>query len=540
MSITDPVSGLPPEAPCWCRSGRRHSECHGNTKPPSQPGDPIPIGDEEKVFLSPTTYVDKAVLLRIPPGERVYLPDPDPVQRPLRVPALAEAMARRPKRTTVGLDQLGLQRFVILDGLGLSDLERLERRTAELTDTELEDLRYAFLDIAKCTLDTLLEGVAAPEPATAIWAGTSAPLAMLGATLLWADQYLVNDDVLASLCRDERSQSVARAIRELLAIRPLVEVGLIVPVLHDAATVMAGELAVAQTQVDLGNLELVQWVMDQLVVEGPTATSALLFSAIDDDELAQFFLHARIVHLDDATHSVTTRLLGAFDPSFDYDPWIEQCYRQTTARIIQEANLQLTMADAFGASWVTLSPFKARLLERRPTQTPDPQTLVWADVPHLQRASAVALAKVMADDTAVQALRNRTRQVFAATRTATPEERRAHAIDLGAELGFASEKLRREMDRDRRWKLAAPVGLTVASLAVGAAAGATAVGAVAGLLAAAAGLSPYISDHAKQHENPAYALLLGDGLVEPRPRPGTGRAAELTDIDFPLGMTATE
>ncbi len=198
MSSTDPVSGLSPDAPCWCRSGRRHAECHGDTRPPSEEGAPVPNGDDDTVFLSPTTVIDKSFLVASMPGEPVYLADPNPAQRPLRVPAIAAAMAERPKRTTVALDELGRQRFAILDGLGLGNSDQVDRRVAELTDAHREDLRYGLLDIAKCTLDRLFEEASAAQPRTTIWAGSSAPLTLLGATLLWADHYLVDDRISAA------------------------------------------------------------------------------------------------------------------------------------------------------------------------------------------------------------------------------------------------------------------------------------------------------------------------------------------------------
>lgn len=493
------------------------------------------------MFLAPLTCVDQGVLMRgfeDPPP--VTMPSPKPEQRPFRVPEIVTVLAEQPSRSTLPLDDLGRQRYSILDSLGLGDLATVEARVGQLSDDDLAALRYGFLDLAKCTLDRLIEQAGVPQPPTVIWADAGAPLRLLGATLMWADHYLMDDRVADQLATEAPPAHLADAISNLLEVRPLVEVGMIVPVLRHAATMFAGEKAYEQTKQDLGRTDLVEWVTNQLVMEGPTAKTALLFSVLDDEGLVNFFLHARIVGLDEENHTVLSRLLGPYDPKFDYDPWIAQCRRQTTASIIQHANLELAMADGFGASWVTLSPFRAKLLERRSDKQPEAQALVWAQVPHLEGGSALSLARVTADDVAVGALRERTRQAFAEMRHATPAERRERSADLAADLQYAAERLRRDMDRERRWKLAVPTGLSLAAIGLGATAGGLLVGGVVGALAAAAGLSPIRGDRLGRHEDASFALVLGDGLVEPRPTKGhPGGLHELSDTDFPRDIMAT-
>jgi hypothetical protein len=452
------------------------------------------------------------------------------------------ALAEQPSRTTVSLAELGRQRYAILDGLGLGDAATMRARAAQLSDDDLAALRYGFLDLAKCTLDRLIEQAEALQPPTAIWAGSADPLRLLGATLLWADHYLVNDGVADRLVSEEHPTYLPDALSELLEIRPLVEVGLIVPVLHDAAMTFAADKAFEQTELDLGRAEIVEWVMDQLVMEGPTARDALLFSILDDDEeTVNFWLRAPIVATDDATHMTWSRLLGPYDPNYDYQPWIEQCRRQTTAGILQETNLELAMAEGFGASWVTLSPFRAKLLERHSDEQAEVQALVWADVPHLERASALSLADVATDDVAVGALRERTREAFAEMRHATPAERRERAADLAENLKYAAGRLRRDMDRENRWKIAVPTGLSLAAVGIGTVTAGPVVGGVVGSLVAAAGLANVRADRLAHHEDPAFALVLGDGLVEPRATPThPGGRHKLTRTDFPKDITATE
>jgi hypothetical protein len=541
LVFLDPVAGLPPDAPCWCRSGRRHDQCHGDPIPLSSPGDPVPEGDDDTVFLAPLTSIGADVLRRgfehAPP---VSMPSPEPEQRLLRVPDVAAALAQQPSRSTVPLAELGRMRYQILDDLGLSDPGTVKTRADQLSDEDLANLRYGFFDLAKCTLDRLIEQADARQSPTVIWAGAGAPVRLLGATLMWADHYLVDDEVADELASGAHPDDLAHAIGGLLEIRPLVEVGLIVPVFRDVATTIAAQKAYEQTELDLGRADLVEWVMGQLIMEGPTAKSALLFSVLDDDEESvNFFLHGRFVAFDEENQTTVSRILAPHDPAFDYGPWIAQCRRQTTAGILQEANLELAMAEGFGASWVTLSPFRAKLLEHRSTQQAEAQDLVWADVPHLERASALSLAKVAADDVVVGALRERTREAFAEMRHTPPAERRERAADLAASLKYAAGKLRRDMDREKRWKVAVPTGLSIAAIGIGSAAGGPA-GGVIGALVAAAGLAPLRAERLARHEDPAFALVLGDGLVEPRPttsHPGVPHV--LSGVEFPIENRAT-
>jgi len=492
--------------------------------------------------VAPLTSISKDVLVRgfqDPPP--ITMPSPEPEQRPFRVPQIVTVLANQPSRSTVPLDELGRQRYAILDSLGLGDRATVKARLDQLSEDDLEVLRYGFLDLAKCTLDRLIEQAGSSEPPTVIWAGAAAPLQLLGATLMWGDHYLINDRLTDDLVVEQSPIGLAEGIDDLLEVRPLAELGMIVPVLRDAATLFAAQRAYDQTEHDLLRVDVVEWVMDQLVMEGPTGATALLFTLLDDDQgIVEFFLHARTVGLDHEKQMSLHRILGPYDPGFEYGPWIAQCRRQATATVIQEVNLELMMADAFGASWVTLSPFRAKLLERRSEGQADAQALAWADVPHLERASALSLARVAADDVAVTALRERTRQAFAAMRHATPQERREQAADLAAELRYAAERLRRDMDRERRWKLAVPAGLSLAAIGIGAATGGLLTGGVVGALVAAAGLSPLRGERLARNEDPAFALVLGKGLVEPRPTKSHPRGRhELHEVHFPRDITVT-
>ena len=116
---------------------------------------------------------------------------------------------------------------------------------------------------------------------------------MVGGTLLWADHYLVKDHVSESLIADSRSASLEDDLRELLLLRPLIETGMVVPVLEQAAALIAGEAARRQAELDLRRPGLAEWVEGQLVMEGPTARQYLIYSVLDDDDpTVSFFMYS--------------------------------------------------------------------------------------------------------------------------------------------------------------------------------------------------------------------------------------------------------
>src|SRR5258708_35765830 len=235
---------------------------------------------------------------------------------------------------------------------------------------------------------------------------------MVGGTLLWADHYLANDGACATALASSRPLDLEDDLRELLRLRPLIETGMIVPVLEQAAALLADDAALRRTENDLCRPDLTNWVERQLVMEGPTARECLLFSALDrDEEIAAFYMWSPILSVDADRHTVG-RLLGPYRPDADYEPWIIQSRRETVTTLIHGVNKQVAIADAFGADWVTTSPFKQRLLERHGRQQPGPQSLIRADVPQFSAASEAALARVAAEDEAVEALREVTREAL--------------------------------------------------------------------------------------------------------------------------------
>ena len=526
----DPVAGLQPGQQCWCGSGERHAACHGNPLPPSQPGAPITeTDDEDEVWISPSATVDRAWLISAIPGAPIYLPSDELTPPPVIVPEIVARMTKPRDTTTLDLAALGAHRFAALDSMGLADPNRLTRRLAQLSQAEIDELRFFFLDLAKSTLDSLAgQDRAAVSPAI-IWAGDADPAAMVGATLLWADHYLVNDRIAEMMISSSRPAAFEDELRAMLALRPLIETGMVVPVLEDAAALIADEAVRSQTERDLRTPGLADWISGQLVMEGPTARECLIYSVLDDDEPdATFFMRAPIVAADEEARHTTSRVLGPYDPSFDYGPWIAQTRRETVAALVHNVNRHVAIADAFGAEWVTTSPFKQRLLSLRGAQPSGAQALIRANVPQLSGASARALARVAAADDTVAALREATRKSLHAMRSLPPAEQREAAAELGRKLQGRSDALSREMKHARRWKRDIP---GAAAAAAGyAATQAVAIGAtgplagrmdlyagIAALLGTAAAVSPYRADRAAQRANPAFALIIGDGLVTPRP-----------------------
>jgi hypothetical protein len=140
-----------------------------------------------------------------------------------------------------------------MDCLGLTDPERLERRLAGLSESDAEELRFFFLDMARSTPDCLADGQTLAGRA-AIWAGDAGPAAIAGATLLWADHYLVTDRAAELMISTPRPAAFAAELRGLLALRPLIETGMVVPVMKDAAAMAALYATRARTETDLRTL----------------------------------------------------------------------------------------------------------------------------------------------------------------------------------------------------------------------------------------------------------------------------------------------
>ena len=512
--VADPFVELLAEDNCWCESGRAYGDCHGGP-PASAPGDPLPPDSPDALFLSPHTRISREALGEMAQAVRdepMHMPSPNPVQRPQRVSELAAEMTSIGKREpTVALREIGRLRFEILAGLGLSDANKLDQRLTELAQDDLDQLAYSTLDLAKATTDRLLEQAKEELRPTVVWSERDEIEAVVGRTLLWADHYLVPDPLFDALVRRRlRREDLTDPLRELVRLRPLIEAGVVVPVPVDLAVAITNSSVVTATDADLGRRDLVRWIDQQLVVEGPTAREALFLNARDDieEELGFFFLHAHILPdtVDDETRTFMSRLLAPYDPDYDYAPWVAQSRRQTVAAIIQRANRDIAIAESFGGRYLTRSPFRARLQHRR-GDTAEPSTAtLWVDVPYLPDSDARGLARVLRDEAAVEALRHEVRRAFRTVTGDDPAEAREAAQGLVEDLARAAERLEAQMRTERAWGLAAPAAGGAISIAIGATTGP--IGALAALAAAGLGLGPYAATRTSRKQNAAYVFLL--------------------------------
>jgi len=102
-----------------------------------------------------------------------------------------------------------------------------------------------------------------------------------------------------------------------------------------AAALAAADAIQARTEADLRTRSLIEWIDAQLVMEGPTARECVHYSAIDDDEQdVSFRAYPRIIAVDDASRHILQRMLGPYDPGFDYGPWIAQTRREHIASVV--------------------------------------------------------------------------------------------------------------------------------------------------------------------------------------------------------------
>ena len=133
---------------------------------------------------------------------------------------------------------------------------------------------------------------------------------MLSGTLLRTDHYLANDRISESLITDSQPTALEDDLRELLRLRPLIETGMVVPVLEPAAALIADEAVRGQAELDLRRPGPAEWVTQQLVMEGPTARQCLIYSVLDDDEpTVSFFMYSPIVDFDEQASHTTSRVI---------------------------------------------------------------------------------------------------------------------------------------------------------------------------------------------------------------------------------------
>jgi len=520
--MMDPLSDFGPDEPCWCDSGRKYQKCHGVVLT-SDPGAPVPPDEADAIWLSPQTKISGGAidsLLRQASGLPVYVPPPRPTQSAQRVHPVAVELAELPDRTpTLPVADIGKLRFERLSDLGLSDPVILRERLESMTTQQFDELTYVVLDLAKATLGSLVGQTATPDPPVVLWAGDEPVSRFLGRTLFWADQYLVEDPLAdAMLSRSVGTQSLFEGLEKLIALRSLIELGLVVPIPSDLATAITADSTRAATEDDLTHDELVAWVDQQVHVEGPTAREALIVAVKDELTMGgiRFFLHGHIDRdsLDPNTHAFEISYLSPYRPGFDYAPWIAQSRGKVVADLLQETNRAIAVSGTFGGAPVTRVPFRARLLRHKGAAVNASSALVWADVPWLPDASPDLLAAISQEAEAVEALRARSRRAFAHANQSQDFDRVASA--LADELGEAARQLGSDIRTTKLWGSAGATASSLLSVGVG-----VTTGVVGGLLSAgiaAASSLPVIGQLREQHRRPAYALVMAKRDAEQLPK----------------------
>jgi hypothetical protein len=435
------------------------------------------------------------------------------------------------------------------------DLGRLRvevmRQLAALPNDDSEpsdDIKQGLFYLAAEALRTVSGLVSTSLRPSILWNEELDPSAFLGRTLLLADHVAMSDDVFQALLRRGSNRTLRRTAERALAIGDLIGAGVVIHVPIGVAMAVSGLAASELTDRDLKDVHLVSWVLDQLILEGPTAREAFFVRAGDEMSMHadKFWLHGHIDAnsvKDDGTF--TTKMLQPYDPTYDYGPWIKQVSDSAVGYYVQRTNERIVTADVYGAEYVTASMFEARLMarSRRGRVGGAAQAAVWADVPQLQSLTGPELIKLTQNEDAVEDLR---RQVRASLITArTPGEQSDALTALAHEMEASSHRLEKTVRSDKLWQAAVPGGLGAASLVLGSLSG--------GLLPMAAGaagllgsVAPFLGARVNARREAAYLFVTARRVRRQsfrRPRVGAAgqdgiRGDQCPDTDADLQSSA--
>lgn len=377
-----------------------------------------------------------------------------------------------PNEPLMTFAEIGQHRFAVLDELGFGKPERRAERAVGLTADDRSALDEICIGLGKATFDRVRSKARDPRAATMVWAPDAQPHRVPGQTLLWAHHYLVPDRLGEIILQGTSLDDLGKAISQLYHLRPLIERGLVVPLLE---THLVGpepvELSVLR---DLTDPKIRSWLDEQLIVEGPTAREALLISARDDNRGPQPFFFPYLQPGDQdtdqliVTESMVSYLGREYDSEKDYGQFIQDCREMAAAILLREINVAVGLSIATRARLVTASPFRARLLAMKNAAIDSAAAaLMWADVPVLADASPEDLAYLADEEETVQALREDVRQAFA--RSGQDAESAAEdARELIERIRNSTGKFERRMDAARRGHVRSGV-LIAGSLAIAAA-----------------------------------------------------------------------
>jgi len=499
----DPLAPLGRNEPCWCGSALKYKRCHGNHRPASQPGDPVPPDRGGSTYLSPTVTIADGALTVDEGGVPLTLPVDEPTSKPVKYTNWDKQLVEVASEAEAPMSPVDLGRLRVEV---LRQLAGLPANESEPTDDVKRGVFYLAAESVR-TVAGLVQ--ASPKPAI-LWNEELDASTFMGRTLLLADHVVLPDRIFDALLRRGSNQSLGEAAAKQLAHAELLASGIVIPVARRVSMVVSASSVVELTDRDLRDTVLVGWVRDQLILEGPTAREALFVRAIDDwsKHAEKFWLHGHLdrdsVNTEDRTFQ--TRLLQSHDPTFDYGPWIKQVSDSAVGHYVQRTNERVVTADVFGSEYVAASMFEARLLSRRKGAgaLPPAQAAMWADVPQLRDLSAPDLVKVLQNEGAIEDLRQQVRASLATART--PGERVDALTSLAHKLEAASHRLERTAGSNRAWQGAVPAGLGAASLVIGAFFGGLPALA-AGAAGALGGIAPYLGARLNSRREAAYLFV---------------------------------
>ena len=316
--------------------------------------------------------------LTMPSGSvPILMQQPTPQAAPVTVDEAARSLAViEPAEQPLHYREIGPLRFALLDMHGVTDGPAVR---AGVHDQVLErlipDLASGTLQLARATLDRLAADRTSTQPPVVLHSDHGDIRRIVGQTLLWADHYLTADRIAAAAAAGREDLTSYRAlVAELLDLRPLIEAGIVVPVLIDLAVALIDTEIDTIVAVDLANPQYVAWAEQQIVLEGPTAREAAFVHVIDDyphDDW--FYLHSPIEPVPggqaDDEPLLVQKPLYPYDPDYDYGPWLATVKRQAVARLTQHLDMDLVVSTAFG---LTSSPAAHSVPGHRPAPRPAP------------------------------------------------------------------------------------------------------------------------------------------------------------------------
>lgn len=468
MRIIDPLGEFQRNEICWCGSDRKYKQCHGAVRARSLPGEAVPADEEDYIWITPRLKLARNALklANLSGGVPVFQPWSQPHARPVMPPdVVMQVLTSSTDVISAPIMALGKLRFEVYASLGTLN----STEVADLGESEIDEFKEAAMDLSLSVVNSLQAARLSGSPPSIIFNNDIDVTALLGHTLLWAHHVIIPDKLFDCAIHDRSADLVKEALSEHFRLRPLIEQGAVVPVLQVLVEKIAESEIISETAKDLKSTNLVEWALSRLVLEGPTAREVLLGTMRDDlSEWPIVRLYSRIedgANEARATGIFSGRMLERYDSCYDYGPWIGQVKNDAVSAYVQEVNSGLVVADLFGGSYVTRSPFRARLLKLKGDDAGPAQAALWTSVPLLGTVDPIVLAKAAAEDDAVDALR---KKIGRAVRSCTSLRHKTVAIaGLAEDLDEESRILERKLRKSKIWT-SLSIGLGLGSLAMGA------------------------------------------------------------------------